>query len=52
MCCCNDKKEGCQKPTDLKGKPKDCTPGQIRKCHGEVKKHPCLAKDSRKERHA
>ena len=52
MCCCNDKKEGCQKPEKLKGKPEDCTPAQVRKCHGDVKKHPCLPKGSRKERRA
>jgi len=39
MCCC--KKEGCQKPEELKGKPKDCTPEQVRKCHGDAKEHPC-----------
>jgi len=36
MCCCN-KKKGCQKPENLKGKPKDCPPEQVRKCHGDVK---------------
>ena len=47
MCCCNDKKEGCQKPENLNGKPEDCTPEQIRKCHGSDKDHPCVdnAKD-------
>ena len=42
MCCCNDKKEDCQKPENLKGKPEECSPEQIRKCHGDVKEHPCL----------
>jgi len=37
--CCNDKK-GCQKPENLKGKPDECSPEQIRKCHGG-KAHPC-----------
>ena len=46
MCCCN-KKKGCQKPENLKGKPRDCPPGQVRKCHGDVKKHPCTAKEKR-----
>ena len=32
----------CQKPENLKGKPEECSPEQIRKCHGEVAKHPCL----------
>jgi hypothetical protein len=40
MCC--EKKEGCcQKPEELKGKPGECTPEQIRKCHGEGGGHPC-----------
>jgi hypothetical protein len=43
MCCCNQKKEGCQKPKDLKGKPVDCSQVQIAKCHGEDKKHPCVS---------
>jgi hypothetical protein len=42
MCCCNEK-EGCQRPENLKGKAEDCTPRQVRKCHGDVKKHPCVA---------
>ncbi len=40
MCGCNEKKD-CQKPDNLKGKPQDCPPEQVRKCHGDVKKHPC-----------
>ena len=42
------KKPVCQKPENLKGKPEDCTPAQIRKCHGTVKKHPCTKKPGRK----
>jgi hypothetical protein len=44
MCCCNDKKEGCQKPENLKGKPEGCSPEQVRRCHGDAKDHPCLPK--------
>jgi hypothetical protein len=33
----------CQKPEELKGKPQDCSPEQIRKCHGDVAEHPCEA---------
>jgi hypothetical protein len=40
MCCSNEKKS-CQKPENLKGKPQDCPPEQVRKCHGDLKKHPC-----------
>jgi len=35
-------KKGCQKPDQLKGKPEECSPEQIKKCHGDVKKHPCV----------
>jgi len=36
MCqCC------CERPQKLKGKPDECTPAQIKECHGEVKIHPC-----------
>lgn len=39
MCTC---KTGCQKPEELKGKPEECSPEQIQKCHGEAPEHPCL----------
>lgn len=32
---------GCQKPEELKDKPENCSPEQIKKCHGDVKEHPC-----------
>ncbi len=38
-----EEKRGCQKPEELKGKPQECTPEQIKKCHGEVKNHPCIS---------
>jgi len=42
MCdCCKPKTQGCQKPAELNGKPADCSPKQVRKCHGDVKEHPC-----------
>jgi hypothetical protein len=44
MCCCHESKQSCQKPENLKGKPADCTPRQIRQCHGQDKKHPCTRK--------
>jgi DNA-binding transcriptional ArsR family regulator len=31
----------CERPEKLKGKPEECTPVQIRDCHGDVKNHPC-----------
>lgn len=39
MCC---ESEGCQKPENLTGSPQECSPGQIRKCHGDVSDHPCV----------
>jgi len=35
MCDCK-----CQYPEKLKGKPEECTPDQIKECHGD-KEHPC-----------
>lgn len=40
MCCCEEKNK-CQKPKELRGKPAECTPEQIAKCHGDHKGHPC-----------
>lgn len=34
-------KRNCEKPSNLKGKPEDCSPAKIRKCHGDVKVHLC-----------
>lgn len=31
----------CERPEKLEGKPEECTPEQIRECHGDVKEHPC-----------
>jgi hypothetical protein len=36
-------KQTCQKPEELKGKPEECSPEQILKCHGETSKHPCCS---------
>ena len=44
MCACK-----CQHPEKLKGKPEECTPKQIEKCHGKVAKHPCVPRKSRKK---
>ncbi len=45
-CCHDDKSQSqsqsqCQKPEKLKGKPSECTPEQIKECHGEAAGHPC-----------
>lgn len=42
------KGQTCRKPTELKGKPQDCSAEQVRKCHGNVKEHPCAAPAKRK----
>jgi ArsR family transcriptional regulator, arsenate/arsenite/antimonite-responsive transcriptional repressor len=36
MCDCK-----CQYPEKLKGKPEECTPVQIKECHGDTEEHPC-----------
>ena len=38
----------CQKPERLKDKPQACSKEQIKKCHGDAKGHPCVAKPSKK----
>ena len=35
---CND---CCQRPEQLKGKPEECSPEQIKACHGDAGEHPC-----------
>jgi len=40
---------GCERPEKLKGKPQDCTPEQIKECHGEVSYHPCEEKKREEE---
>jgi hypothetical protein len=42
---CQSKREkGCEHPEKLKGKPGQCSPEQIKECHGEIAEHPCEAK--------
>jgi ArsR family transcriptional regulator len=43
MCDCK-----CQHPEKLKGKPEECSPKQIEKCHGSKKNHPCVPKSKKK----
>jgi len=40
----SESKKVCKHPEKLKGKPGECSPEQIKECHGEVKKHPCEKK--------
>jgi hypothetical protein len=46
MCCEENRREShcCEKPDRLRDRPQECTPEQIRECHGEVKEHPCTSK--------
>jgi hypothetical protein len=39
--CKSKSKKGCEHPERLKGKPEECSPEQIKECHGEVVEHPC-----------
>jgi ArsR family transcriptional regulator len=39
----------CQQPDKLKDKPENCTPEQIRECHGDTKDHPCTEENSTPE---
>ena len=36
----------CEQPTKLKDKPENCSPEQIRECHGDTKEHPCTKENS------
>ena len=39
---CRDEKKTCQKPENLKGEPEECSPEQIKACHGDAADHPCV----------
>lgn len=43
-------KKGCEHPERLKGKPEECTPEQIKECHGDtsIKEHPCVSKNEKR----
>ena len=43
---CDDKK-GCCKPDELKGRPQECSPEQVKKCHGDDESHPCVEKEDK-----
>ncbi len=32
---------GCCRPEELTDKPEACSPEQVRRCHGDLAKHPC-----------
>lgn len=35
----------CEQPEKLQSTPEECTPEQIKECHGEQEVHPCCGKD-------
>lgn len=37
-----DAEKQCEKPENLKTKPEECTPEQIKECHGDAEEHPCV----------
>jgi len=37
-------KKVCEHPEKLKGKPGECSPQQIKECHGKVVEHSCAKK--------
>ena len=43
--CEAEKDNRCEHPEKLKSRPGECTPEQIKKCHGDVKEHPCENKE-------
>ena len=40
-----DTENKCEKPENFKTTPEECTPEQIKECHGDVKEHPCTGSD-------
>ena len=40
--CDKENDEVCKHLEKLKGKPGECSPEQIRECHGESSGHPCV----------
>ena len=39
---CDRKRCGCEKQKAPKSKPEECSAEQIKECHGDAKKHPCV----------
>ncbi|MBW1980071.1 MAG: hypothetical protein JRJ12_02520 [Deltaproteobacteria bacterium] len=42
--CCQVKEGICQFPERLKDKPENCSPEQVKECHGEEQEHPCTGR--------
>ena len=43
--CQAEVKKGCEHPENLKDKPEECSPEQVKECHGEVAEHSCVEKE-------
>ena len=43
--CKAESNDVCEHPEKLKGKPGECSPEQIKECHGDVKEHPCVTEE-------
>ena len=41
-----DPEKQCEKPENLKTITEECTPEQIKECHGDVEEHPCTEKET------
>ena len=39
-----EEKSKCERPEELEKRPEECSPEQIKNCHGDVKEHPCEEK--------
>jgi len=42
--CKSKSRKGCEHPKRLKGKPGECSPEQIKECHGDADEHRCAKK--------
>jgi hypothetical protein len=40
--CKSKSRKACEHPERLKGRPEECSPEQIKECHGEVVEHLCV----------
>jgi len=39
----------CLKPGKLKGTPEQCSPEQVKECHGDSREHPCTEAKAEKK---
>jgi hypothetical protein len=44
--CKAESRKGCEHPQKLKGQPEECSPEQIRECHGDVEEHLCQGENN------